>query len=331
MIQSRLLFALAILVDCAGLFDLAVAADTQEAVAPRRVGVLSVGFSLESKEARAFVQGLRDAGYEQGRDVVVDWRFANGDYARLAELAEDLVQRKVDVIVADITLATQAVKHTSSTVPIVMALVADPIGSGLVTNLAHPGGNVTGLSLMLAELSAKRLQLLKEAIPGAARVAVLWNPATPYHRKAAEDLNAAASSLAIKLRFVGVRTPEQFDSAFVTVCGAHAQALYVLDAPLFFTHRTSVLKLASSVRLPVMSGDKHFADAGALMSYGPNYEDLFRRSAEYVDKILKGANPADLPIEQPTKFELVVNLKTAKALGITFPESILLRADEVIR
>jgi putative ABC transport system substrate-binding protein len=212
-----------------------------------------------------------------------------------------------------------------------MTLVADPVGSGLVANLAHPGGNVTGLSIMLAELSAKRLQVLKEAIPRLTRVAVLWNPATPYQPKAVEDLKAVAPSLAIELTVVGVRTPEQFGRAFSAFSRAHAQALYVLDAPLFFTHRATLLTMASKARLPVISGEKPFADAGGLVTYGVDYADQMRRSVEYVDKILKGSKPGDLPIEQPTKFELVVNLKAAKALGITIPESILLRADEVIR
>jgi putative ABC transport system substrate-binding protein len=303
----------------------------QQPTSPRRIGVLFVAFSPESKEVQAFRQGLREAGYAEGRDVVIEWRAANGDYARVPALAADLVQRKVDVIVADTTLATQAVKHATSTIPIVMALVADPVGSGLVASLAHPGGNITGLSIMLAELSAKRLQLLKEAIPRITRVAVLWNPATPYHPKAVDDLKAVAPSLGIELNFVGVRTPEQFDSAFSAVSRAHAQALYVLDAPLFFTHRTTLLKLASKARLSVISGERQYADEGGLMSYGANYSDQLHRSAGYVDKILKGAKPGDLPVEQPTKFELVVNLKTARALAITIPQSILLQADEAIR
>jgi ABC-type uncharacterized transport system substrate-binding protein len=189
--------------------------------------------SPESKEAQAFRQGLRDAGYAEGRDVVIEWRSANGDYARVPQLAADLVQSKVDVIVTDTTLATQAVKRATSTIPVVMALVADPVGSHLVASLAHPGGNATGLSIMLAELSAKRLQLLKEAIPRLTRVTVLWNPATPYHPKAVNDLKAVAPSLAIELSFVAVRTPEQFDPAFSAVSRARAQALYVLDAPLY--------------------------------------------------------------------------------------------------
>jgi len=320
--------AIAILV---GSLGMAAKGFPQQPALPRRIGVLLVLFSPESKEAQAFRQGLRDAGYAEGRDVVLEWRSANGDYARIPELVADLVQRKVDVIVADTTFATQAVKYATSTIPIVMALVADPVGSGLVTSLAHPGGNITGLSIMLAELSAKRLQLLKEAIPRLTRVAVLWNPATPYHQKAVEDLKAVALSLAIELSFVGVRTPEQFDPAFSAVSRAHAQALYVLEAPLFYTHRTTLLELASKARLPAMYGPREYVDEGGLMSYGANIGNVFRRSAGYVDRILKGAKPGDLPIEQPTKFELVINLKTARAIGITIPEAILLRADEVIR
>jgi putative ABC transport system substrate-binding protein len=242
-----------------------------------------------------------------------------------------LVQRKVEVIVVISTVAAQAAKRATSAIPIVMAVVADPVGSGLVANLAHPGGNVTGLSIMMSELTAKRLQLLKEAIPWLARVAVLWNPNTPYHPKFIEDLKAAAPSLSIDLKFVSARTPEEFGPAFSAVSRAHAQALFVIGDPLFITHRMTLIKLASKAGLPTSWGQRASADAGALMSYGPNLGELFRRSAGYVDKILKGAKPGDLPIEQPTQFELVVNLKTAKALGITIPQSILLRADEVIR
>ena len=287
--------------------------------------------SPERKEAQQFRQGLLDAGYTEGRDVVIDWRSANGDYARAPELAADLVQSKVDVIVVDTTLATRAVKRATSTIPIVMATVGDPVGSGLVANLAHPGGNVTGLSSMVAELSAKRLQLLKEMIPRLTRVAVLWNPDTPFHPRAVQELKAAAPSLSIQLTVVGVRTPEEIGPAFSAASRAHVQVLYLIDDAFFFTHRRMLLKLAAKARLPIIYGYRPFADEGALMSYGADLGDMFRRSAQYVGRILQGAKPADLPVEQPTKFELVINLKTAKALGITIPESILLRADEVIR
>jgi putative ABC transport system substrate-binding protein len=306
-------------------------ARAQEVALPRHIGVLLVTFSPESKEAQAFRQGLRDAGYAEGRDLVIEWRSANGDYDRVPELVAALVQRKVDVIVVDSTVATRAAKRATSTIPLVMASVADPVGSGLVANLAHPGGNLTGLSMMTTDLTAKRLQLLKETIPRLTRVAVLWNPATPYHPKVIDELKAVAPSLSIELKFVGVRTPEEFGGAFSAVSRAHAEALYVIDDPLFITHRTRLLKLAWKRQLPVIFGEREYVDEGGLMSYGRSAGDLFRRSAGYVDKILKGAKPGDLPIEQPTKFEFVVNLKTAKALGLTIPESILLRADEVIK
>jgi len=301
---------------------------TQQPAAPRRIGALLVAFSPESKEVQAFRQALRDAGYAEGRDVVIEWRF---DYNRIPEEADDLVQRQVEVIVVTSTLPAQAIKRATSTIPIVMAIVADPVGSGLVTNLAHPGGNVTGLSLMMADLTAKRLQLLKETMPQLTRVAVLWNPDTPYHTKVIQDLKAAAPSLSIELSFVGARAPEQFGPAFLAVRRARAQALYVIEDPVFFNHRMTLVKLASKARLPIIYWVKEFAEAGGLMSYGANYSDLMRQSVRYVDKILKGARPGDLPVEQPTKFELVVNLKTAKALGITIPQSILVRAEEVIR
>ena len=327
MIRVLLAFALACLIP----LGLASAADAQQPVSPRLIGVLLVEFSLQSKEPQAFRQGLRDAGYTEGRDVVIEWRSANGDYARIPELAADLIRRKADVIVADSTPGAQAVKRATSTIPVVMAVIGDPVGSGVVSNMAHPGGNVTGLSTMVVDLSAKRLQLLKEALPQVVRVAVLWDPATTWHLKAVQELKAVAPSLSIELSFVSVRTPEEIDKAFSAARRAHAQALYVLSSAQFGIHRSTLLKLASKARLPSMYEQSHFPEEGGLMSYGANYSDQYRRSAEYVDKILKGANPGDLPIEQPTKFELVVNLKTAKALGITIPESILLRADEVIR
>jgi putative ABC transport system substrate-binding protein len=330
---TRLAFALTLvaLAACLGPFGLASAADAQQPVSPRRIGVLLVAFSPEDKDAQAFRQGVRDAGYAEGRDVVIEWRSANGDYDRVPELVADLVQSKVDVIVVDNMVATRAVMRATSTIPIVMATVYDPVSSGLVANLAHPGGNVTGLSPMSTELTPKRLQLLKETIPRLSRIAVLWNPATPWHAKVIEDLKAVAPSLSMELSYVSVRTPDEIGPAFSAVSRAHAQALYVIGDAFFLTHRMTLLKFASKAGLPTVSGLKQFVDAGALMSYGPNFGDLFRRSAGYVDKILKGAKPGDLPIEQPTKFELVVNLKTARALGITIPESILVRADEVIR
>ncbi len=298
---------------------------------PRRVGVLLAASLPEEGMPQAFRQGLLGAGYFEGRDVVIEWRSANGDYARIPELAADLVQRKVDVIVVDSTQGAHTLKHATSTIPIVMTSLADPVGSGLVASLARPGGNVTGLTIMTPEISAKRLQLLKEAIPQLARVAVLWNPDTRYSSKVIDELKAAAASLSIDLKSVSARTPEEFDAAFSVMRQARAQALYVIEDSFLFLHRTTLIKLASKAKLPTIWGQKTAAEAGAFMSYGPNFDDLYRRSARYVDKILKGAKPGDLPIEQPTKFELVMNLKTAKAIGITIPESMLLQADDVIR
>ena len=212
-----------------------------------------------------------------------------------------------------------------------MAIVADPVASGLVSNLAHPEGNITGLSSMAAELSVKRLEMLKEAIPLLSRVAVFWNPDTPFHTKVVKDLRAAAPSLSLALDVVAVRTAEEIGPAFSTVKQTHSQALYVIDSPLAYLKRETFLKLASSTRLPAIYTWKQFALEGGLMSYGVSMKEAMRRTASYIDRILRGAKPGDLPIEQPTKFELVINLKTAKALGITIPESILLRADEVIR
>jgi putative ABC transport system substrate-binding protein len=311
---------------CFGLFSLSSPADAQQQASPRRIGVVLVAWLPEETVPQAFRQGLVDAGYSEGRDVVIEWRSAKGNYDRVPELVADLVQRKVDVIVVDGTPTAQAAKRATSIIPIVMALVSDPVESGLVESLKHPAGNITGLSLMLTDLSAKRLQLLKETVPSVARVAVLWNPDN-YSPKVIEELKTAAPSLSIELTFVRARTLEEFSPAFSAISRAHCQAVYLVENGFFFAHRATLLKLATNARLPIIYGEKHFG----LFSYGANWDDYFRRSAGYVDRILKGAKPADLPIEQPTKLELVVNLKNARALGITIPESILLRADEVIR
>ena len=289
-----------------------------------------VGLLPESKQAKHFRLGLRDAGYLEGRDVVIEWRSANGDYDRVPALIADLLQSKVDVIVQDSTFGTELTKRATSTIPIVMALVLDPVGSGLVKSLAYPGENVTGLSMMATELYPKRLQLLKDINPQLIRAAVLWNPDHPFHAKAAEELKAVAPSLSIELSFVAVRTPDQFGSAFSDITRANAQALYVVEDPIFFAHRMAILELASTARLPTIHELARWPEAGALMSYGPDLNDLFRRAALYVARILKGAKPADLPVEQPTKFELVINLKTAKALGLDVPPTLLALADEVI-
>jgi putative ABC transport system substrate-binding protein len=297
---------------------------------PRRIGVLLVGLSPESKEAKEFLRGLRDAGYSEGRDLVIEWRSANGDYDRVPALIADLVQRKVDVIVQDSTVGTQMTMRATSSIPIVMAFVQDPVGSGLVQSLRYPGGNVTGLSNMATELYAKRMQLLKEVKPQLARVAVLWNPDHPAHPIAVEELKAAAPSLSIELSFASVRRPEQFGPTFAEVNRAQAQAMYVVDDPIFFAHRTTLLSLASKAQMPTIHEQSRWPEADAFMSYGVDAKDQFRRAALYVARILKGAKPADLPVEQPTKFELVINVKTAKALGLNVPPTMLTLADEVI-
>ena len=318
------------LIACFGHWLYADAVQAQQETLPRRIGVLLVGTPLESTQVRGLTQGLKDAGYVEGRDVLIEWRSAKGNYDRLSELAADLANSKVDVIVVEHTLAVMALKHATSTIPIVMAIVADPVGGGLVDSLSRPGGNVTGLSLMTADLVAKRLQLLKEAAPKATRIAVLFNPATPFHLTAVPTLKAVAPGMALELQFVPVRSPEDFGAAFSAVARARAQALYIMEGPPF-TNAQITLSHVSKARLPAVHATSWFAEGGGLMSYGANQTDMFRRSAWYVDKILKGAKPGDLPIEQPAKFELVVNLKAAQALGLTLPQSILLQADEVIR
>ena len=307
-----------------------IAARAQQAGAVRHIGVLLVGLRPDGREAKQFRLGLRDLGYSEGRDVVIEWRSANGDYDRLPNLVADLVQRRVDLIVQDSTVGTEVTKRATSTIPIVMALVLDPVGSGLVRSLASPGGNITGLSMMATELYPKRLQLLKDVNPQLTRAAVLWNPDHPFHVKAVESLKRIAPSLSIELSSAAVRSPEQFAPAISSAIQEKVQALYVVEDPIFFAHQTTLLELASAARLPTIHELRRWPEASALMSYGPDLHDLFRRSAFYVDRILKGAKPGDLPVEQPTKFELVINLKTAKRLGLEIPPTLLALTDEVI-
>ena len=293
------------------------------------VGVLTGGADPRDATVEAFRQGLRELGYVEGRNIRIEFRTAQGHIDRLPALAEELVLLKANVIVVGNAPAALAVKRVTSTIPIVM-VASDPVASGLVTNIARPGGQITGLSTMTTELHAKRLQLLKEVVPGLTRLAVLQDPSVAQsQQQAVEQLRTAASALAIKVTVVAVPKLEELGSSFAMV-SRHAQALYLLESFLFHTRRMTLAKLALKARLPAY-GSRAFAEAGGLMSYGVNYADQVRRSAGYVHKILKGAKPGDLPIEQPTKFDLVINLRTADALGIVIPESILLRADEVVR
>ena len=314
-----------------GLSHLPSRGNAQQKSAPRHIGFLLAAWSPEGKEAQAFRQGLEEAGYAEGRDVVIEWRWADGDYSRIPEMAADLVRSKVDVIVTDTTIGTRALQRATSTIPIVMATIADPLGAGFVTSLTHPGGNITGHATMAAEVCAKRLRLLKEAFPAVVRVAVLWNRETPYNSKVLEALKVEAASLSMELISMGIRTPDEIVPQMSVLGEVRAQALYVIGDAIFIANRSTIVKSAAKARIPTIYGFRVYVEEGGLISYGPNFRDLFRRSAGYVDKIFKGANPGDLPIGKPNQFDLVVNLQTAEALGVTIPQSILVTADEVIR
>ena len=310
-----------------------LAADAQPAAKVYRIGLLG-GYSSTSKEAShlwaGFFQGLRELGYVEGQNILIEGRFYGDQNERLPALAAELVRLKVDVIVAGAPPAPEAAQRATSTIPIVMTIHADPVGSGLVASLARPGRNVTGLSILSPELSAKRLQLLKEAVPGISRVAVLSDPTVPTHALDLREAEVAARSSKVQLQVLQARAPSDFASAFSAMTKDRAGALIALSGNMFFAHRTRIVELAAQSRLPATYVAKEFAEAGGLMAYGSNTRENFRRAASYVDKILKGAKPGDLPIEQPTKFEFVINLKTAKALGLPIPRSLLQRADRVI-
>jgi putative ABC transport system substrate-binding protein len=269
-------------------------------------------------------------GYADGRSIIIEWRFAHGQHDLLPALATELVRLKPAVIVADATAAARAAKHATERIPIVM-IAGDPVRTGLIASLARPGGNVTGIAVMSPELAVKRLELLKEAVPRLSRAAVVWNPANPFHPPILKELAALGPSLHVALEFVELRDPDELETVFASMIKRRAEALYVVEDPMLSSHRTRIIAAAARHRLPVTHMFAEWAEAGALMSYGPDSIDLWRRAAVYVHRILSGANPADLPVEQPTKFELVINLKTAKALGLTIPQSVLVRADEVIR
>jgi putative ABC transport system substrate-binding protein len=301
-----------------------------QGTSPRRVGVLLVGLTPDSKPARSFLRGLRDAGYSVGRDVLIEWRLASGDYDRVPELVADLVRSKVDVMVMDSTIGTDAAMRATTTIPIIMALVVDPVGSRLAKSLARPGGNVTGLSMMTSDLNSKRLQMLKDFVPSLTRVAMLWNPDHPFHHQMIKDLKAIAPSLSIALSPESVQSTDELDQSFADIQRVSAQAVYVVEDPFFFSARTQLLRLTSESRLATIHELRRWPEEGALVSYGPVLDDLFRRAALYVDRIFKGANPADLPVEQPTKFELVINLKTARKLGLDVPADLQQIADEMI-
>ena len=307
-------------------------ADAQDAGKVYRVGWLAMasGAPVE-RNVKAFEQSLGERGWVSGKNLVIEYRSAEGQYERLPGLAAELVRLQPQAIVAGVTPAVRAAKGATDTIPIVMVTVGDPIGDGLITSLARPGGNVTGLTLTpTGEIWAKQLQLLGEAVPRSRRIAFLWNPANAAAPGAVKAVAEAAASLGVELKVVGARAPEEFESAFRAMSETRPQALFVLADGMFFAHRTRLADLALMHRLPTMLATKEYVAAGGLMSYGADYPDLYRRAGIYVDKILRGAKPADLPVEQPTKFELVINLKTAKALGLTIPPSVLGRADQII-
>ena len=310
-----------------------LAADAQQAGKVPRIGFLSLTSPSDRPPLLdAFRQRLRELGWVEGQNIVIDYRYAEGRVDRLPDLAAELVRLKVDLIVASVgTQGATAAKNATETIPIVMIAVRDPVGIGLIASLARPGGNVTGVSGSAGlEWVAKQLELLKETVPKIRRVAILSNPTNAYHQLALREVDVAARALGVQLQFLEAQGPNEFDGAFAAMAKESVGALLVLSDAMLNSHRTRLAELAARNRLPAAYGVRESVEAGGLMSYGPSFLDSFRRAATYVDKILKGAKPAELPVEQPTKFELVINMKAAKALGLTIPQSVLLRADHVI-
>ncbi len=279
----------------------------------------------------AFRRGLRDLGYVEGKNILLEYRYAEGKLDRLPQLAEELVRLPVDVIVTALSPAIQAAKRATDTIPIVFAASGNPLATGYVASLAHPGGNVTGLSVMDYELSGKRLELLKETLRKVSRVGVLWNPGNGAMVLKMKEVQGAAPAFRVEIKSLEVREPQDFERTVAALPHERPDALLTLADPLTLFHRNRIIEMAAKNRLPAMYELSEFVDAGGLMSYGPNIEANYRRAATYVDKILKGAKPADLPVEQPTKFDLIINLKTAKEIGLAIPESVLYRADKLIK
>jgi putative tryptophan/tyrosine transport system substrate-binding protein len=314
-----------------------VSASSQIANAQQPKKVPRIGFlgatspSIESTRIEAFRQGMRELGYVEGKNIAIEWRWAEGKFDRLPDLATELVRLGVDVIVTGGSTSSGAAKRVTTTIPIVMAQVNDPVGSGVVASLAHPGGNITGLSTLVPEISGKRLEMLKEVIPKLSRVAVFGDSTAPGNAQSLRETELAAKSFKIQLQYLDILGPKQIDIAFREAAKERADAVLVLAAPVLISQRKHITELAAKNRLAAIYPQKEYVEDGGLMSYGVSIVDLYRRAATFVDKILKGAKPKDLPVEQPTKFEFIINLKTAKQIGLTIPPNVLARADKVIR
>jgi putative ABC transport system substrate-binding protein len=306
--------------------------EAQQPTKVPRIGYLS-GSSLSALASRieAFKQGLRELGYVEGKNIVIEWRSAEGKLDRLPELAAELVRLKVDVIVSPGPQVTRPLKEATSTIPIVMAQDTDPVGSGFVASLARPGGNITGLATLAPEMAGKQLEIMKEIVPKLSRMAIIGNSSNPGDAIALRETVLAASAADTYLRYLDVLDPKDIETAFRAATRGRADALLVLGNPVLNAHRKQVVELAAKHRLPASYARPEYIEAGGLMYYGTNYNDLFRRAATYVDKILKGAQPGDIPVEQPIRFEFIVNLKAAKQIGLTIPPNVLVRADRVIR
>jgi putative ABC transport system substrate-binding protein len=318
-----------LLTTLAGALAAPLAAGAQPVGKVYRIGVLSPG-TAPPGPLEALRQGLRELGYDEGRNLAIEWRFAGVTDERLQDLAEELVRLKVDVIVSINTQASLAAKRVTHTTPIVIARVSDPVRTGLVTSFARPGGNITGLSALSDELSGKRLELTRELIPAVSRLAVLWNAGNPGIELSVKEMERRSSQFRVHLQIHGVKSADEFRGALQAIARERSDALFVFDDVLMTTHKRPILDWAAKAQLPVISQYAEIAEAGGLMACGPNIPEIYRRAVTYVDRILKGAKPFDLPVEQPTKYELVINLKTAKALGLTIPPSLLARADQVI-
>jgi putative tryptophan/tyrosine transport system substrate-binding protein len=316
---------------CAMLLALCLPAEAQQPTKIRRIGFLTGSPSVFPGRTEAFRQGLRELGYVEGKNIVIEWRYTEGKLDRYPALAAELVRLKVDIIVSGGPTATGFLKEATTTIPIVMGFDTDPVGSGLVASLARPGGNITGLSVLSPELGGKRLELLKEIVPKLSRVAVLGSSTLPGNAQTLRETELAARALGVKLQYFDVLSPKDIEAAFRGTVKGHADAVLALGNTVLNAHRTQVADLAVKSRLPAIYYAAEFVEDGGLMFYGVDFPDLFRRAATYVDKILKGAKPADLPVEQPKKFEFIINLKAAKQIGLTIPPNVLVRADKVIK